>query len=213
MPAVPIMSREQYIKALEVLDRVGGTFQGVGIEEKRLLVSEAQYRALVEARVVIPDQTRTDKRRPRTRPKPAVRTGGRSMEAPLQDNPVAVGLMLCDQVIVDKDTNKPCLIGIFTGLAVQDFHEAQRFSAFVALTNGRGQVNVELVGLRLDNGEQIYKQTYSVLFPDPLKVVNLNIRVRSIVFPAPGWYDFVIRVRGEPVSQRRIHVYPLAGPK
>ena len=39
MPAVPITSPEQYIKALEVLDRVGGTFQGVGFEERFLLVT------------------------------------------------------------------------------------------------------------------------------------------------------------------------------
>jgi uncharacterized protein DUF6941 len=135
------------------------------------------------------------------------------MEPVAQGNPVAVGLMLCDQVIVDKDTNKPCLIGVFTALAVQDFKEPQRFSAFATLTNGRGQVPVELVGFRLDNGEQMYKQTYSVFFPDPLKVVNLNIRVRSIVFPAPGWYDLITRVRGELIAQRRIHVYALGGLK
>jgi hypothetical protein len=135
------------------------------------------------------------------------------MEPTPPDNPVAVALMLCDQVIVDKDTNKPCLIGIFTGLAVQDFHEPQRFSAFATLTNGRGHVEVELAGYRLENGDQIYRQVYSVFFPDPLKVVNLNIRVRTVVFPAAGWYDFTLSVRGEPISQRRIHVYHLAAPE
>jgi hypothetical protein len=135
------------------------------------------------------------------------------MESASAGNPVAVGLMLCDQVIVDKDTNKPCLIGIFTGLAVQDFKAPQKFSAFVALTNGRGQVSVDLIGFRLDNGDQVYKQSFAVVFPDPLTVVNMNIRVRSLVFSAPGWYDFVIRIRGEPVSQRRIHVYSLDGAK
>jgi hypothetical protein len=55
MPAVPIKDREQYIKALEVLTRVGGTYQGVGRTERFLLVSEAQYQALVEAKVIPPD--------------------------------------------------------------------------------------------------------------------------------------------------------------
>jgi hypothetical protein len=41
MPAVPIKSREQYIKAIEVLDRVGGTWHGVGDEERYLLVTPA----------------------------------------------------------------------------------------------------------------------------------------------------------------------------
>jgi hypothetical protein len=60
MPAVPISNREQYIKALEVLDRVGGTWHGVGQEHWSLLVTEAQYRALVEAQVVSPEDTGKD---------------------------------------------------------------------------------------------------------------------------------------------------------
>jgi hypothetical protein len=34
---------------------------------------------------------------------------------------IAIGLLLCDRVIVDKDTNSPSAIGIFTGLAVEHF--------------------------------------------------------------------------------------------
>jgi hypothetical protein len=52
MLAVPIKDREQYIKAIEVLTRVGGTYQGVGRTERFLLVSEAQYQALMEAKVI-----------------------------------------------------------------------------------------------------------------------------------------------------------------
>jgi hypothetical protein len=51
MPAVLIASDEQYEKAIEVLTRVGGTWQGVGRKERFLLVSEAQHRALIEAKV------------------------------------------------------------------------------------------------------------------------------------------------------------------
>ena len=63
MPAVPIKNREQYIKAIEVLDRVGGTWHGVGDEERYLLVNPAQYKALVEANVVIPEDTKEDSKR------------------------------------------------------------------------------------------------------------------------------------------------------
>jgi hypothetical protein len=71
MPAVPITSDEQYEKAIAVLDRVGGTWQGVGFEEKYLLVSPRQYQALVEAKVVIPEQTdKEPKRGKRTRKPP-----------------------------------------------------------------------------------------------------------------------------------------------
>jgi hypothetical protein len=52
MPAVEIDSPEQYGKALHVLTQVGGTFHGVGGEKRSLLVTEAQYQALVAAGVV-----------------------------------------------------------------------------------------------------------------------------------------------------------------
>jgi hypothetical protein len=63
MPAVPITSREQYIKAIEVLDRVGGTWHGVGQKEWFLLVSPRQYAALVEAQVVTPEDAKKDSNR------------------------------------------------------------------------------------------------------------------------------------------------------
>jgi hypothetical protein len=56
-------SPEQYEKALEVLLRVGGIWQGVGRKERYLLVSEAQYKALVEAGVVNPNNTEKDHKR------------------------------------------------------------------------------------------------------------------------------------------------------
>jgi hypothetical protein len=63
MPAVPITSPEQYEKALEVLDRVGGTFQGVGQKDWFLLVTDAQYRALVEAKVIAPQDSEKGSKR------------------------------------------------------------------------------------------------------------------------------------------------------
>jgi hypothetical protein len=55
MPRVQMKDMKQYAKALGVLSRVGGTFQGVGRDEWFLLVTNAQYEALVEAKVVAPE--------------------------------------------------------------------------------------------------------------------------------------------------------------
>jgi len=63
MPCVPIKDQKQYEKALEVLSRVGGTFQGVGQDEWFLLVTHAQYQALVEAKVVAASNGAKEQRR------------------------------------------------------------------------------------------------------------------------------------------------------
>jgi hypothetical protein len=52
MPAVEIENPTQYKKAWEVLIKVGGTFHGVGQEKRTLLVTQAQYEALVAAGVI-----------------------------------------------------------------------------------------------------------------------------------------------------------------
>jgi hypothetical protein len=65
--------------------------------------------------------------------------------------PVTLGLMLCGQVIVDKDTNNPSAIGIFTGLAVEKFpSDPYRFSAFAVLTDAQGTGKIRLTVFRLD---------------------------------------------------------------
>ena len=51
--AVHIHSKEQHIAALRVLDKVGGTWVGVGTsEDPVMLLTEGQYQALVEAGVI-----------------------------------------------------------------------------------------------------------------------------------------------------------------
>jgi hypothetical protein len=59
MPAIPVKSQEQYVRILEVLDRVGGTWQGVGGAKRYLLVTPAQLDALVQANVVAPEEVET----------------------------------------------------------------------------------------------------------------------------------------------------------
>lgn len=53
MPLVELKDSESHRKAFKVLIRVGGTFHGV--PERSLIVTDAQYRALVKAGVVKPD--------------------------------------------------------------------------------------------------------------------------------------------------------------
>ena len=52
MPTIPIRNEEEYCKIIEVLDRVGGTWHGVGDKERFFLVTSKQYQALVDAKVV-----------------------------------------------------------------------------------------------------------------------------------------------------------------
>lgn len=122
--------------------------------------------------------------------------------------PLAIGLWLCDQVIVDRTTNKPSLIGIFTGLRVESFpSDPQRFFVLAALTNAVGRGRIVLEATYDETGDQIHLQSGDIYFPDRFTVVNASFRTRSIIFPATGQYTFSIAVDGETVALRRIRVY------
>jgi hypothetical protein len=126
--------------------------------------------------------------------------------------PVVIGLMLCDRVIVDKDTNSPSAIGIFTGLAVDGFpSDPQRFSMLAVLTDAQGQGQGQVAVYRLDEQwlrqEVIYATEHPLRFPDRFAVINFNLRVRTIRFPVPASYEFVLFIDGDEVAHRRIRVY------
>jgi hypothetical protein len=126
--------------------------------------------------------------------------------------PIAIGLLLCDRVIVDKDTNSPSAIGIFTGLAVEQFpSDAQRFSVFSVLTDAQGDGQGKLAVHRLNEHwlrqEEIYATQHTIRFPDRFAVVNFNLRVRTIRFPAAGSYEFVLFVDDDELAHRRVRVY------
>ena len=121
---------------------------------------------------------------------------------------MALGLSLCNLVIVDQDTRMPSLVGLFTGLEVDRFpSDPQRFSVFAALSSGRGNGKIELVSTWLNTDEPIYSKTGVVSFPDPLTVVNAIFRVRTIVFPEPGNYEFALFVDGDMIARCRLRVY------
>jgi hypothetical protein len=120
---------------------------------------------------------------------------------------VAVSLILCDRVIVDRDTGYSSPINIFSILRVDSPpSQPQRFCAFASLTNGRGTGTVRLVASRLDVGEVVYEREYPISFPDPLAVFNVTIRLRSIQFPVEGDYEFVLYVDSDPIAHRTLRV-------
>jgi hypothetical protein len=122
--------------------------------------------------------------------------------------PIALGLTLCDYVIVEEGTKKISLIGTFTGMAVSGFPTvAPPFSVFSVLTDAQGDVTMDLVVTRLDTGEEVYTYQGRLRFPDKFTEVSFHTRVHRCSFPAPGYYQVTLLAGGEWVAQRRLRVY------
>ena len=126
--------------------------------------------------------------------------------------PQALGLTLCERVIIEQGTKNPSLIGIFLARIVEGFpSEPVVFSAFAPLSDGSGTGTIELVAVRLETDEQIYMQRGEVTFPHRFAVVNAHFRVSKLRFPAPGSYAFMLLVDGDLIAQRRVEVYRREG--
>jgi hypothetical protein len=61
--------------------------------------------------------------------------------------------------------------------------------------------------VHLETNQEIYAQRMTASFPDPLKVVNLRVRVRQLVFDVAGIYLFALLVDDQEIAARRVRVY------
>jgi hypothetical protein len=93
-------------------------------------------------------------------------------------------------------------------MAVEEFPSRPRpFDAFTSLTDGLGKVTLDLVAVHLDTDRECYAQTAEIDFPDPLRLINMRLRIRTCSFDAPGSYQFTLSAEGVEIAQRRLQVY------
>jgi len=136
----------------------------------------------------------------------------------MSDKPTPIGLaiVICDQIIEDKLTNKKSLIGIFNQIATQSFPcRHPQVSVFVALTDGRGQCAARLRIVHDESDRVVAEVNGNIQFPDAHTVVELNFGLVGLVFPDPGVYAIEFYCDDALVLERRfhvIHVKPPQGP-
>jgi hypothetical protein len=124
--------------------------------------------------------------------------------------PLALGLTLCDYVLVEEGTKKVTLVGSFTGIRGASFpHVPLPFCVYAPLTGGLGDGVLELTVTNLDTDEEVYSLVRTVNFPDRFTEVRVLFRLRECEFPVPGSYMFTLLVDKEWITHRRIRVYPM----
>jgi hypothetical protein len=127
-------------------------------------------------------------------------------------NPIAIGMTICDYVIIEEGTEKVSLIGILTKWVAKQFPwTPPQFFVHVALTDGLGEVTIDLVVSRLDTGQELYARRRQIHFVDKLRQLQLIFRIRDLVLPTPGVYQFSLLAAKEWTAQRSIRV--LSGEK
>ena len=125
----------------------------------------------------------------------------------MAQRPVASGLLLCEQAIIEERTRNVSLVNCFNRRTVERFpSERFPFVVFALLTDGLGEIPLEVVIQRLDTLDEIYFRTVSFRFASPLQEVQFLLRVRDCSFPVSGAYQVALLVESEPLAQRRIQI-------
>ena len=122
-------------------------------------------------------------------------------------SPIAVGLILCEKIIVEKRTGNVTLVSTFATLRVDGFPSRPDRIAFSAvLTGGEGEGTVDLVLTHLESDEEAYRMRRMLRFPGRLAEVQIAFHIRDCSFPSPGQYDATLFVDGDPVARRKFSV-------
>jgi hypothetical protein len=121
--------------------------------------------------------------------------------------PIALGLTLCEKVIVEERTRNLTLVSTFTKLFADEFpFPPERFAFAAVLTGGQGEGTVDLVITQLETDEETYSLQRQLRFPGRLGEVQVVFHLRDCSFPAPGTYDATLFVDGDPVARRKFSI-------
>jgi hypothetical protein len=121
--------------------------------------------------------------------------------------PTALGLTLCEKVIIEEGTKNITLVNTFTKRVFKEFPSPpEPFFLVAALTGGMGDATIRWVANRLDTFEEITSQDRRANFPDRLLEAHLIFRINECSFPAPGRYQFTLLIDGDWIAHRQLNV-------
>jgi hypothetical protein len=124
----------------------------------------------------------------------------------MKQRPVAIRLVLCEQVIVDEKTRNATPVNCFHSRELEVFPGQATFCALTWLTDGLGEMLVEMVVESLDSLEEVFRLERNVQFTDPLHEMRCAARIRHCRFPVPGYYQVSLLIDRELIAHRRFAV-------
>ena len=119
--------------------------------------------------------------------------------------PNAIGLVVCQQAVIEEGTRNMTLVDAFNRLTLGTFPTPpQHFTVYALLTDGLGTMTLTMNVAPLDTLEPILTRSWQATFPDALYELRLVARTKSVCFPAPGRYEINLLAEGEMLARRVI---------
>lgn len=124
--------------------------------------------------------------------------------------PSVVSMLICDQVIDDKITNKKSAIGLFNIIMVPKLPMTiPQIAVLISVTEIAGPSELELRLVRDSDNEVIFQTRGKINAPDPLATVDLVFAMQGLKLPQAGQHAFEVLSDNEILSRRRFHIRAL----
>ncbi len=121
--------------------------------------------------------------------------------------PFPLALVVCDNIYIDPYNGKRTIIGTFSAIGVQSFPLTLPILAvYIALTDGRGQINLRIDLVDVDEEKSLFSAESLVEFPDPRLVIEVSFAAQNIVFETAGEYRLRLFANNDFLMERRILV-------
>ena len=125
----------------------------------------------------------------------------------MSQRPAAIGLLVCEHVIIEESTRNVTPVNCFARRIVQQFpSEPSTFVVFTLLNDASGEINLDVTVQRLDTLEEIHRLSASAVFHDQLQEMRCVFRIRNFSFPISGAYQVSLFADNEIIAQRRFRV-------
>jgi hypothetical protein len=121
--------------------------------------------------------------------------------------PVAVGLHLCHNLVVQPDTHDVTLTRVFRILRTPLHPSTIRpFSAFASIHGPEGRGILRVAIFRAHDQDVLYSMSNPVEFRDRFTPVYLTLRMSHFRFPSAGEYEMMLMIDRDVIAQRVFHV-------
>ena len=129
-------------------------------------------------------------------------------------NPSIQAFLVCDSVIEDSLTKKKSLIGIFTHLQAVTFpFQHHQVGLYFCLTDAEGTYHLEIDLVYVNTDQLVCRASLpDIAIQDRLQIADFGINMPALLFPAPGRYEFRLRMNGRVIAQKDFHVIQLPAP-
>ena len=126
--------------------------------------------------------------------------------------PSIQAFLVSDQVIEDSVTRKKSLIGLFTHLQAVSFpFQHQQMGLYFCLTDAEGAYQFDIELIYLNTEQLVCRATLpQIVIGDRLQISDFGINIPSLIFPAPGRYEFRLTMEGHLIAQKDFNVMLLS---